>query len=460
MFRCLLTIIREFKSTDITAEFCRAEGISYSAALACREQLEAMEELKLAKTSAGQVGTRILCQEMEHQDGYLMSRQPFYLRLHDASSAAPLVIKSDFSSDELSSSMEVDAEHLIPDCIIKDEPPSPQPSKPDPGKPLESPAREEEISPKNNSEEAGMLSDLEDDFLDNILDLKEPSPPNYEEKVKLEKWGNDPAGNGSNHEKWGNYSAGNGSKHENWGNDSAGNGSKHEKWGNYSAGNGSKLENWVNDPAGKKADIKRVIGFGGNRREYCDFCNFSTMNADILTRHIELKHKGQERSHLFCQLCDYWTVYRTDFNKHLTEDHMNPNGLFFCPKCSYTSDCKANLYRHFNTHNKKYVYKCPLCSFVCSGNLGRHVRSQHGVELLKCPKCHFATWSKIKLEDHINSHLGRNKMVCTLCNWSTFFRQSYAKHMHHYHNNPATAGGDFPGMDAEQQRDIVEIIQS
>lgn len=247
--------------------------------------------------------------------------------------------------------------------------------------------------PKDEPEE-GMLSDLEDDFLDNILDENSSSSlPKTENSVADVP--SEPTSNGNDV------------------------GPENQSLGNE----------FINRPPRPRS----VLGPERRRRVYCDFCNYSSIKKSQMKRHVANKHKNAQRNLLYCPLCEYTSIYRTEYNEHLALNHMVGEGKYICSKCSYVSESKANLYRHFNTHSKKFTYTCPLCPFTCAGNLGRHVRSKHGVQLMKCDKCDFKTWNKLKLEDHINSHNGANKMFCNICHWSTYFRQSYKKHMNYYH---------------------------
>ena len=86
----------------------------------------------------------------------------------------------------------------------------------------------------------------------------------------------------------------------------------------------------------------------------CDECDFQSVSAAALQKHINLAHDGGQA--IKCGECD-GTKSKKDFAIHMKDIH-NPR-VFMCDQCDYTASKEEYLKKHikFNHDGKKPIKK-------------------------------------------------------------------------------------------------------
>ena len=174
-------------------------------------------------------------------------------------------------------------------------------------------------------------------------------------------------------------------------------------------------------------------------RIYCDFCVYSTTVKGRMKKHI-IKHTGDPRYKLYCPLCPFSTVYRTSFNEHLLAQHMDNEDKLACTVCDYRTHYKSNLYRHLMKHTKeKFKKQLSDAKLLAKPEIKKQplkIRSKES--RLPCPYCSFTTLNRNALNDHVNTHIGGPKYACNLCEFSSYYRQNFNRHMKGSHKSDVT----------------------
>lgn len=105
--------------------------------------------------------------------------------------------------------------------------------------------------------------------------------------------------------------------------------------------------------------------------------------------------------------------------------------------CSYATDRKDDLVKHFRTHSKEKPYKCTHegCSYSAAvkSNLEKHIRIHTGVRPYACtyPGCTYTAAQKNHLDNHLQVHLGKKPFSCSFdgCTYSTTQKVNLAAHL-------------------------------
>lgn len=137
----------------------------------------------------------------------------------------------------------------------------------------------------------------------------------------------------------------------------------------------------------KKA-VKYVKGL------HCLRCQISVGSFDELVSHMT-KHTGSTKGPSQCGNCDYQTLNRGNFKRHLmTHGNVRP---YKCVLCPFWARQKTHLAKHLRYHGGDREFKCGDCDYSCSdkANFNRH------------KNWHPATCSRLQ-EDSSNSPTGSN----------------------------------------------------
>ena len=187
----------------------------------------------------------------------------------------------------------------------------------------------------------------------------------------------------------------------------------------------------------KEPPLEKPIHRTSLGRIYCDFCNYSTTLRGQMKKHA-VKHIGDPRYNLYCPLCTFSTIYRTSFNEHLSTQHMDSEEKFTCSVCEYRTHYKSNLYRHLLKHTKK-TFADQFTVINLDGKKKRKPPKPFKIRpekaKLKCPHCEYTTKHKHSMVDHANTHEGGPKYSCNICDFATFYRQNFNRHMKKSHDS-------------------------
>ena len=77
----------------------------------------------------------------------------------------------------------------------------------------------------------------------------------------------------------------------------------------------------------------------------CDTCKYETNRGLLMNRHIKAVHL-QIKDHV-CEICGFATSQKGHLKVHKNTVHRVQKYTFKCDKCSFSSDIRKNLQRHF-----------------------------------------------------------------------------------------------------------------
>jgi len=105
-----------------------------------------------------------------------------------------------------------------------------------------------------------------------------------------------------------------------------------------------------------------------NIKKKCDMCDFEANCIQTLKAH---KLKMHEPENLFkCKFCKYRTPRKGDLRRHLKDRHLKLR-QYACPHCDFLSSRKSNL----QTHMKKQHIICENCQYwsLTKGDYKKHL---------------------------------------------------------------------------------------
>ena len=152
-----------------------------------------------------------------------------------------------------------------------------------------------------------------------------------------------------------------------------------------------------------------------------------------------------------CQICNYTSVSKTNFNRHLKIQHtVSPTKLHSCHVCDFETEAKTLLRKHLRTHTSRPKYECERCKrkFVNKEKFEQHVADHEKVTIRT------STGDYFKLEPRLGKNNRVQKFYCNCCDYSTprmfdLKRHKWRKHERH-EKCPETT---------ENQIDIEDIIE-
>ena len=130
---------------------------------------------------------------------------------------------------------------------------------------------------------------------------------------------------------------------------------------------------------------KHILYKHGEREIMCDQCHKKYFTKSHLKEHIEGAHgKGEQ-----CSLCDFKTTRKRNIEKHIAMAHF-PKSLL-CSECSYTTSDQTMLKTHINRlHIAKEDWpKCSDCDYRSSmtERMNVHFKKVHQHIKFKCTEC-------------------------------------------------------------------------
>lgn len=107
----------------------------------------------------------------------------------------------------------------------------------------------------------------------------------------------------------------------------------------------------------------------------CPTCSFSTLYKNSLSRHISVKHSGEEQGELQCEHCDYKTSESRFMKQHVVTKHVQ-----------FEIESKSkNL--HVLSKNLHEQHSCDKCKKCFSRVYWLHNHTCRGVDMLTCTNC-------------------------------------------------------------------------
>jgi len=170
-----------------------------------------------------------------------------------------------------------------------------------------------------------------------------------------------------------------------------------------------------------------------------------------------------------CEICNYSSDYTQNVNRHMKvhyNENSNPPNIdnnpltdgtkscitkpkvvnnFTCDICSYTTDKKGNLKRHFKVHETTDpeekvrnipVYICEVCGKELHSKFGHtlHMKSQHEkVFRFTCPTCNKGFNQLYHYKGHLASHHDILSEKCKLCSSTFRYQRSLKDHIQSAH---------------------------
>ena len=173
--------------------------------------------------------------------------------------------------------------------------------------------------------------------------------------------------------------------------------------------------------------------------------------AGTVSLKLHKLHCSKDVPQYQCQICNYTSVSKTNFNRHLKTQHtVSPTKLHSCHVCDFETEAKMLLRKHLRTHTSRPKYECERCKrkFVNKEKFEQHVADHEKVTIRT------STGDYFKLEPRLGKNNRVQKFYCNCCDYSTprmfdLKRHKWRKHERH-HKCPETT---------ENQIDIEDIIE-
>ncbi|XP_043226482.1 histone-lysine N-methyltransferase PRDM9-like [Amphibalanus amphitrite] len=184
---------------------------------------------------------------------------------------------------------------------------------------------------------------------------------------------------------------------------------------------------------------------GRNGRHKCEWCEYSTNDMRVLSRH-RLTHTG-ERPHR-CDECGRTFTVLISLTRHRrTHTGQRP---YVCDVCGKAFTDDSNLTRHRRIHTGEKVCQCEQCGAVFNqlSDYTRHMQSHSGVKPHRCQVCSARFVARGELTRHMRTHTGERPYGCSFCT-ARFAQQSdmrshvTALHTHDYRHRCERCGKGF-----------------
>ena len=161
----------------------------------------------------------------------------------------------------------------------------------------------------------------------------------------------------------------------------------------------------------------------------CGFCSLVFEDENKLTGH---RHycKNKPNNTEVCHICGK-DVGKSKMTRHLEVWHKKDDQPKTCDQCGRSFDNEKRLKEHVAA-NHRTKKPCEICGkMLTTQNARYHMLQYHTPDHLMPFVCHICKkgfiW-KVRLDNHINGHLGRRPYKCKYCNAT--FADSANKRMH------------------------------
>ncbi|CAH0549695.1 unnamed protein product [Brassicogethes aeneus] len=193
-------------------------------------------------------------------------------------------------------------------------------------------------------------------------------------------------------------------------------------------------------------------------KDECNKCDYVTVKKYYFNRHLKMHDK---KNKLKCHFCPYMAAKLRTLNSHILSKHKLENvgenkikissKIHECSKCLYASVSKTNYTNHIKVCWKlKNIewYKCQICPFraIQKNKLTRHIKTHTKIKDLKCSFCHYQCNGKQNLDNHIlrkhsdllnenNKNIITSKIhSCKHCYFKSAMTDSFKKHLKNLNN--------------------------
>ncbi|XP_064641279.1 zinc finger protein ZFAT-like [Lineus longissimus] len=133
------------------------------------------------------------------------------------------------------------------------------------------------------------------------------------------------------------------------------------------------------------------------------------------------------------------------FKTHIIEQNVNEHApppanrispeltIFSCNTCDKVFKTISHMRHHCLIHTNLKPFRCPKCTYASNskGNLYTHIRKHTG-QFFSCTKCKFKTVNKSHLNEHMGTHSVR-KIKCSICKKDYSTNKSLYNHVRKYH---------------------------
>ena len=215
----------------------------------------------------------------------------------------------------------------------------------------------------------------------------------------------------------------------------------------------------VQDPGLKtKLERKNVIRYFKNEvgRFSCPSCDKDFPTVSHLRHHVNTNHEARVNCHICGKAYPRYTlsshIKRVHGNPRLKElspcpkcgkilsndtlrhHHMcekDPNKLYSCDFCDFTTYYKGTLRGHWERIHNPDTVACEICGnqYRSAESLKQHIKQVHDSGDLKCHLCDFQAKRKEYLDSHIRSfHEAAKSFMCSMCSFETENQQLAQSH--------------------------------
>ncbi|CAH0549832.1 unnamed protein product [Brassicogethes aeneus] len=224
----------------------------------------------------------------------------------------------------------------------------------------------------------------------------------------------------------------------------------------------------------KKYDSKRGVSqhkkffhFKDEQEQFkCDQCDYVTVRKGIFKRHLKVHEKN---NNLKCQFCEFKALELWSLNAHLLSKHKlekeerekikQISKIYECSKCLYLTIKKSQYDGHIKfclkLENVKW-HKCDICHYqsIRKRLLEIHMKIHNKIKEFKCFFCLFSCHKKNEVDNHIlrkhpdflnefNISIITSKILCCQnCNYRTTFNSDLKRHFKRNHGENAPIIGD------------------
>ena len=169
----------------------------------------------------------------------------------------------------------------------------------------------------------------------------------------------------------------------------------------------------------------------------CEECNIVVSTKITLSRHIQVKHLGNEE--YSCSFCKFKSGYDSSLRKHMESIH-NASQLK-CDVCNWEGKGnRLKLSRHKKSAHQEMkentkVHQCDLCEKAYSRkeHLQKHKEKTHFGVRYQCHMCQHKSTTSTSLKIHIKSIHDQVKSLCPHCDHKAHDNSSLAKHIKFVH---------------------------
>lgn len=104
-----------------------------------------------------------------------------------------------------------------------------------------------------------------------------------------------------------------------------------------------------------------------------------------------------------CKQCTYSCTNKEDYWAHQRLNHIKPEKLLECSKCSFVTEYKHHLEYHMRNHMGSKPFKCQSCDYACVNlsMLRSHMKSHSKSQQYNCADCAYSTKYYHTLKTHL-----------------------------------------------------------